>query len=128
MLGLHNVYLENNVCVLRICCIITSEVEKCCLKYKNRGFSHNISTKRKQKYYFDSTIDEYKVDFYPLKDSKMCQYVIVSARIPCYLIVDDQLFISCVYMSEMKYTNVYIQFWRLISKIKFQALVFYPVK
>ena len=31
--------------------------------------------KCKQKYYFDSTIGKYKVDFHPLRESKIYQYV-----------------------------------------------------
>jgi hypothetical protein len=62
-------------------------------------------------YYFDSTIGKYRVDFHPLKESKMCQYVHVigSARTPRYLIVlvEDQLFISSACMSEMKHTCLY---------------------
>jgi hypothetical protein len=74
---------------MRVCCIITPEVEKSCLKYKNRGvsrgflyFKQHFSTSeaiilqtRKQKYYFDSTIGKYKVDFHPRRESKLCQYI-----------------------------------------------------
>jgi hypothetical protein len=38
----------------------------------------------KQKYYLDSTIGNFNVDFHPLRESKMCQYVIGSAHTPLY--------------------------------------------
>jgi hypothetical protein len=50
---------------LRVCCVITSKVEKCCLKYKNR-----ISTPRRllyNKFANKNAIGIYQVDFHPLK-------------------------------------------------------------
>jgi hypothetical protein len=53
---------------------------------------------RKQKYYFDSTIGEYKFDFHPLRESKMCQYVIGYAHTPRYLILCRQSVIYFLFM------------------------------
>jgi hypothetical protein len=124
-------YLDSVCLHLRVCCIITSEEEKCCLKYENRGvsqgfyISNNIST---PKYYSDSTIGKYKVDFQSLRESKMCQSVIGFTRTPRYLIVCRQsvVYFPCMYVKNK--IHVYIQYWRLISKIKFESLVFCPEK
>jgi hypothetical protein len=43
------------------------------------------------------------------RESKICQYV-GSAGTPSYWSFVDELFISCVHISDIRYTNVYVQF------------------
>jgi hypothetical protein len=64
---------------------------------------------RKQKYSFDSTIGKYKVDFHPLRESKMCKYVIGSAGTPRYLIVCRRSVIHflCIYVRNKIHICLY---------------------
>jgi hypothetical protein len=118
---------------VRVCCIITSEVENCCLKYKSRGVNHgfyissNISISRYKNANKSIILilqsGKYKVDIRPLRESNMCLHVTGSACTPHYLIICSRsvLYFLHVFRSEIKCTHVYIQFWRFFSLIKFQS-------
>jgi hypothetical protein len=73
------------------------EVDKCSLKYNvsdalaGAFILQHFDTEdviilqtSKQKYYFDSTVGKYKVDFHPLRESKI--YLIGPGHTPRYLI------------------------------------------
>jgi hypothetical protein len=117
---------------------VTSEVKKCCLKYKSRGISrvfyisNNISTPRRLLYNKNANKNIILI----LKSVTSTRFKDVSVYnrfratpLVIWSVVDDQLFISCVCLSEIKYTHVYIQVWQLFSMIKISIIGFlYPLK
>jgi hypothetical protein len=98
-------------------------MEKCCFKYKNRGvsrdfyISNNILTPRRLEYYKQANKNiililqtvNYNVDFDPLRDTKMCQYAIDSARVLRYLIICRQsvIYFLCMYVRNKIHTCLY---------------------
>jgi hypothetical protein len=114
-------------------------VSKCCLKYKNRDvslrfyISNNISTLMRLLYYkhankniilIPQTVN-YIADFHPLREWKMCQYVIGSARTPCYLVICRRsvIYFLCMYVRNKIHTFLHtilaIIFYDQISVIGF---------
>ena len=132
---------------LRVCCVITSEVEKCCLKYKNRGvsrgfyISNNISTPRRLLYNKCANKNiililqsvNINLTFILLRESKMCQYVVSSAHNPRSLIICRRFVTNflCVYVKNKirtcLYTILLIIFCDQISIIGFLSRKINPV-
>ena len=86
-------------------------VQKCCLKYKNRGvsrgfyISNNISTPRRLLYYKHANKNIVSILSsvnHPLRESKMYQYVRGSAYTPRHLIVCRR---SAIYFLFMHVRN-----------------------
>jgi hypothetical protein len=98
-------YVLFTISRLRVCCIITSEMKKCCLKYKSRGsYISNYEQANKNIILILQSV-KYKVDFHPLRESNVCLHVIGSASTSRSSIICT--FIFCLCMPEIIYTRLY---------------------
>jgi hypothetical protein len=128
-----------NVLRLRVCCIMTPEVSKCCLKYKNRGVTRGfyipnyISTPTRLLYnkFVNKNIIliaqsvEYQVDVHPLGESKNVSVCNRFRAHPLSLIICRQsvIYFPCMYVWNKIHTCLYaileIVFYDQISIIAF---------